>query len=124
MSETCQVIPKTTPTTVERPYKRWDPRLKVKIPVSIKRDGDWERLVSGNISVRGLFIETRHPLPRGETLQLSVLLVDSNERIALDAEVMHIVPPDDVHRIPGMGVKFKRADFEQRRRWRRFIDWV
>lgn len=111
----------------ERPYKRWDPRLRVRLSVNTWQEGDLtaNALMTGDISVRGLFVETRQPLPMGTLLNLGLLMVDKGERITLQACVAHIVPPDNRgHRPAGMGLKFVPMPYATRRRWRDFLEWL
>ncbi|HUT53262.1 MAG TPA: TIGR02266 family protein [bacterium] len=63
---------------------------------------------SQDLSLGGMFLETRKPFKVGTRLDLDFELPDTEARIRVKGEVVRIVPPDPLHRdqLPGMGITF------------------
>jgi len=63
---------------------------------------------SQDLSLGGMFLETRKPFSVGTRLELDFSLPDTEARIRIKGEVVRLVPPDPVHRdqVPGMGIIF------------------
>jgi len=114
-------VVKAVPAT----QRRHDPRLRVRLPVNLWDGTEWRRYTSGDVSLRGLYLETMEPLAVGTLVKLGLLLVDTQERVTIQGHVRHLLTPDQAERRPaGMGVKFDPTTPEARRRWRQFIRWL
>lgn len=119
------VEPAAQVPAVRKPYKRLDPRLRVRLPVNVWEGKEWRRDVCGDVSLRGLYLETLQPLEVGTVVRMSMLLVDKHERFTMDGHVRHVVLPHmAVARPAGMGIKFSSTTPVARRRWREFIRWL
>ena len=64
-----------------------------------------------NISRGGLFIQTDHPLPVGQTFTLDFFLSEIKTHVRCRAEVMWSRPPSPTVTLePGMGIRFLDLD--------------
>jgi uncharacterized protein (TIGR02266 family) len=65
---------------------------------------------SQDLSLGGIFLETRKPFPIGTRLDLDFSLPESDTRVQVKGLVVRIIPPDPVHRelVPGMGIEFSQ----------------
>ena len=117
-SESISIPPAARPISWRN--RRAELRLKVRMPVSLEQDSAIVARVSGDLSPRGFFMETTEPPPVGSRVKVSLLLVDTHERVTMEATVQHRIPPDHPGiRGPGVGLRFSSMTLKQRRRWRR-----
>jgi type IV pilus assembly protein PilZ len=78
---------------------------------------------SQDLSLGGMFLETRKPFAVGTRLDLDFSLPDTEARVRVKGEVVRIVSPDPVHRdlVPGMGIVFAALSPESQSRLESFL---
>lgn len=86
---------------------RRDERLSAELKVDYRTGGSFVTDYSANVSRKGVFIRTSHPLPVGEKVRLRLQLPEGDEPFALDGVVKWVCTVRDKDRHPpGMGVEF------------------
>jgi len=78
-----------------------------------------------NLSKGGLFLNTSKPLPKGEQLELILLLPDQTCEIAVSGQVMHSHYPREIRssdETPGMGIMFTTVEPNLKNTLGNFID--
>ncbi|MFO0625870.1 MAG: PilZ domain-containing protein [Polyangiales bacterium] len=106
------------------PNQRLDERYPHQVTVDLCWNRHRVRLVSCDVSYRGLFLATDTPPTLRQLVRLEILLSD-RETLTLHAMAVHLVPPNDPHgRVPGVGVQFYAVDRTAASRWGRYIDEV
>lgn len=65
-----------------------------------------------NISPGGMFIRTSEPREEGSMIYLQFSLRDGSKLIEGLGRVVHVNPPEDKSRTPGMGIEFVNFDDE------------
>jgi len=99
--------------------RRSSPRIP--IDIGVKRKGSrFFVKYSGDISKNGVFLNTAIPLPKGEKVELEILLNDG-EKLILEGEVLAQRPEE-----AGLGVSvvFTKVREEDRKRIEDFINSV
>jgi type IV pilus assembly protein PilZ len=78
---------------------------------------------SQDLSLGGMFLETRKPFAVGTRLELDFSLPDTEARLRVKGEVVRIVTPDPLHRdlVPGMGIIFAALTPESQSRLEDFL---
>lgn len=105
--------------------KRRAPRLPVRLEVFYGEHEPFTGYTAGysvNMSVGGLFLETRQPLQPGEKLELKFELVDGEPPVLCQGTVAWINCPENPakeNHPPGMGIEF--LDLEQERQLQKFL---
>ncbi len=92
--------------------RRKFPRIKLITKVT-HLDGDFfHYYYSFDLSVGGMFLETREPFPEGTSLRLEFPLPDMTGRVRTEGHVVRTIAPEDAGQdMPsGMGVKFSGLD--------------
>jgi type IV pilus assembly protein PilZ len=97
--------------------KREAPRISFSTMVNVKFESleEFTSLCSKNISVKGIFLETKDPLPIGSSVSLEFTISgDESPLIKVDGKVTRAVEsnPEDPSAIPGMGIEFLNLDLE------------
>jgi hypothetical protein len=86
--------------------KRRDNRIKKKLPVRFYYEGIAFHSVTGDMSRRGIFIETLHPCPEGKGINIEI--DDKSQRINLAGFIRWSKRNSDAHSpayAGGMGVQ-------------------
>lgn len=105
--------------------KRRGPRLPVRLEVFYGEHEPFTGYTAGysfNVSIGGLFLETRNPLPPGEKLELKFELIEGAPPVLCQGRVAWINCPENPCREnhpPGMGVEF--LDLDQERQLQKFL---
>lgn len=86
---------------------RRDERLSAELKVDYRAGGSFVTDYSANVSRKGVFIRTSHPLAVGEKVRLRLQLPEGDAPFALDGVVKWVCTVRDKDRHPpGMGVEF------------------
>ena len=101
--------------------KRNTPRAPIEIRVEYQRLNSFIADYTRDISRGGLFIKTDTPSAEGEECYVTLTFPKLEEPITLLATVRHVVQSDEPGE-PGMGLKFKFADPEEKRALARVVD--
>lgn len=106
------------------PNQRMDERYPHEVLVDLCWNRHRARLVTCDVSYRGLFLCTDTPPSLRQLVRLEILLSES-ETLSLHAMAVHVVPPGDPKgRLAGVGVQFYAVDRASASRWGRYIDQV
>ncbi len=94
--------------------ERKHPRTPVSLLVQYRFNSleDFLAEYATNLSPGGIFIATEDPSPVGTMLHLQFSLKDGSKLIEGLGRVVHVNPPDEKNRIPGMGIEFVNFDEE------------
>jgi type IV pilus assembly protein PilZ len=88
-------------------------RVPTRLAVSFSNEGDLARSLMGNLSRRGVFVRTDHPLEIGTRFELRIHVDDPPQDIAVQVEVIsHNVGPSCDSPASGMGLRLLEADDE------------
>jgi type IV pilus assembly protein PilZ len=88
-------------------------RVPTRIAVSFPTEGQLAGSLMTNLSRRGVFVRTEHPLEIGTRFELRIHVDDPPQDIAIAVEVVsQNVGPSYASREPGMGLRFLDADAE------------
>lgn len=104
--------------------RREEPRVAVRVGVTMSSDSNLYVGFADNVSEGGLFVATHELLPIGTTLELEFCLPDNDEPICSRAEVRwHRTASDPQNGVlPGFGACFVDVDSADRKRLEQFID--
>jgi Tfp pilus assembly protein PilZ len=106
------------------PNQRMDERYPHQATVDLCWNRHRVRLVTCDVSYRGLFLATDTPPTLRQLVRLEIQLSEG-ETLSLHAMAVHVVPPRDPKgRAPGVGVQFYAVDRAIASRWGRYIDQV
>lgn len=96
--------------------RRKHPRKKLVIKVTYIQGDAFHYYHTRDVSLGGMFLETRRPFPVGTLLDLDFSLPDKKERVEVGAEVVRTVAydPGNPGANPGMGVAFSRISARDR----------
>lgn len=88
--------------------RRRHPRVSLVTKVTHIVSDTFHYYYSRDLSLGGIFLETRKPFPPGTRLHLEFSLPHTMERIHAEGEVKRVVEPDLESRdlVPGMGIAF------------------
>lgn len=87
-------------------------RVPVRMRVSFRSEGELAESLMTNLSRRGVFIETEHPLAIGEHIELRIHVEHPDRELVVPAEVVsHVVGPRLSLR-RGMGLRLHDVDPE------------
>jgi len=94
--------------------RRQHPRVPLVIRVSHRLADAYMYYYSLDLSLGGMFLETRSPFPAKTRLSLDFQLPDRERRVAVEGEVVRTVTPDlnNPALEPGMGIAFTAIDAE------------
>ena len=99
------------------PNQRMDERYPHEVLVDLCWNRHRARLVTCDVSYRGLFLCTDTPPSLRQLVRLEILLSES-ETLSLHAMAVHVVPPGDPKgRLAGVGVQFYAVDRASASRW-------
>ncbi|HEX9401530.1 MAG TPA: TIGR02266 family protein [Anaeromyxobacter sp.] len=103
--------------------KRRAARLHHEIPIAYRTVGSFLSDWATNISLGGLFINTRNPLPVGTAVKILVQLPGASFPFQLGGRVTRVTEFDNhANMVPGMGVEFTDVDEPKRREIEAFVD--
>ena len=99
---------------MQRHERRRFPRVKLITKVTHIEGDFFHYYYSRDLSVGGMFLETREPFPLGTRLLLEFPLPGVTERVELRGEVVRLVSRSEASpaKPAGMGVKFDEPDQE------------
>jgi CheY-like chemotaxis protein/Tfp pilus assembly protein PilZ len=103
------------------------PRVFLRSEVYLRKGGDVRRMMTVNISLTGIFLETTEPLEVGETVTVHLTVPEPRKNIEVTARVTKIVTEEDMHKtglFPGMALEFLTLDLEDRRYIKKYIDYA
>jgi type IV pilus assembly protein PilZ len=110
--------------SVDPADRRASPRHAITLRVDYKRMNTFFADYAKNISKGGTFIRTNKPLDVGTEFVFVLSIPEQSEQLQLRGEVMWTV--DEAHateeRPPGMGIRFRFGDGEERRRLEGFVE--
>lgn len=94
--------------------KRKHPRTPLSLLVQFRCNSfdDFLAEYAINLSPGGMFIHTEEPREMGAMIYLQFSLADGSKLIEGLGRVVHVNPPQDKTRTPGMGVEFVNFDEE------------
>lgn len=92
--------------------KRKHERLPVRIRIQYRTSDQFFQDYIQNLSVGGIFIETKNPLSVGTKLKVQFSLPEMEEMITADGVVVHRLHGGRTHNLPsgGMGIQFAELD--------------
>ena len=107
------------------PQRRRDKRYLVELPISVKSGTTTRKLLTHNVSFRGLFVRTDDPPVPRTLLRLDAELPPNDERFRSHGMAVWIVTPEEAteEQPPGIGVQFYAMGAE-RIKWEAFILWA
>jgi len=103
------------------------PRVFLRSEVYLRRSGEVKRMMTVNISLTGIFLETTEPLEVGETVTVHLTVPVPRKNIEVTARVTKIVTEEEMHKtgmFPGMALEFLTLDLEDRRYIEEYIDYA
>ena len=103
--------------------RRRQPRVAVKLGVTLSSESNFFVGFTNNVSEGGLFVATHDLLPIGEQVQLQFQLPKEEEPISVDAEVRWHRPIASARdgAPPGFGAQFVEIDDGDHRRLQEFV---
>ena len=103
--------------------RRLSQRVKLIIKVTHVRGDFFHYYYSRDLSLGGIFLETREPFPAGATVVLEFPLPGISRRVSCQGQVIRVVLPveNDSSVVPGMGIQFNDMDEETRAMLAEFI---
>lgn len=104
--------------------RRASPRHAITLRVDYKRMNTFFADYAKNISKGGTFIRTNKPLDVGTEFVFVLSIPEQSEQLQLRGEVMWTVDESRAaaERPPGMGIRFRFADNEERMRLENFVE--
>ena len=104
---------------------RREARYRIRIPATLVRGPASNRVMSEDVSLRGLFLRTDLPLTLRQLVRIKIMVPPEAQIVETHGMIVHAVAPGNpVGRIPGIGVQFFAMDGPARVRWERFIRYV
>jgi uncharacterized protein (TIGR02266 family) len=101
----------------EHADQRGSLRVPARLAVSFSSLGQLVASLMTNLSRRGVFVETEHPLDIGTRVELRIQIQDTGETIEVPAEVVsQNLGPGFESEPPGMGMRFRDAGPEVEKR--------
>ena len=97
-------------------------RLQHELPVTYRTVGSFLSDWATDISQRGLFINTRNPLPVGTEVKLIIQIPGAAFPYDMVGRVARVVPLDAKTGAPGMGVEFVDLDGAKREHIQAFVE--
>jgi type IV pilus assembly protein PilZ len=104
--------------------RRASPRHAITLRVDYKRMNTFFADYAKNISKGGTFIRTNKPLDVGTEFVFVLSIPEQSEQLQLRGEVMWTVDEAQANeeRPPGMGIRFRFGDGEERKRLESFVE--
>lgn len=103
--------------------KRRAARLHHEIPIAYRSVGSFLSDWATNISRRGLFINTRKPLPVGTAVRILVQIPGASFPFQLGGRVTRVTEfANHANLVPGMGVEFTEIDDARMREIESFVE--
>ena len=98
-------------------------RIKLITKVTHVRGDFFHYYYSRDLSLGGIFLETREPFPAGATVVLEFPLPGISRRVTCPGKVVRVVLPveSDPSAVPGMGIQFTEMDEETKGMLAEFI---
>lgn len=104
--------------------QRLDDRYPAELVVALHWNRQCVRLLTSDVSYRGIFIRTDTPPLLRQLVRLEIELAPG-EMLSMHGMAVHVVKPGDkLRRDPGVGVQFYAIDRDAGLRWRRFVDQI
>lgn len=101
---------------------RREERLSAELKVDYRAGGSFVTDYSANVSRKGVFIQTSHPLPVGQKVRLRMQLPEGDAPFALDGVVKWVsASREQQEHPPGMGVEFIDLPDEAREQIERLV---
>ena len=103
--------------------RRLSQRVKLIIKVTHVRGDFFHYYYSRDLSIMGIFLETREPFQVGAPIVLEFPLPGISRRVSCQGQVIRVVLPveNDSSVVPGMGIQFNDMDEETRAMLAEFI---
>lgn len=105
---------------------RRDKRFRYHLPITVSRGGqEDERVLTHDVSFRGLFVRHDNPPPMRQLIRMSMFLPSTEYQIVLHGMVVHVVKPDNPYgKIPGFGICLYAVDRDTRAAWDTFVRYI
>src|SRR5437879_9263497 len=101
---------------------RREPRYKVHIYCTLVRGKEESRLITEDVSTRGLFLRTTNPPKLRQLVKIVLQLPQQREEVTFHGMATHVEPAESANgKVPGVGIQLYVADERQRSRWERFV---
>ncbi|MBN1882507.1 MAG: response regulator [Deltaproteobacteria bacterium] len=101
------------------------PRVFLRSEVYLRGKGEIQRMMTVDISLTGIFLETTNPVEVGETVTVHLTIPVPRKNIEVTARVTKIVTEEEMQKtglFPGMALEFLSLDLEDRRYIEQYID--
>lgn len=108
---------------MSRREQRSDERFPCEIPVELVSNRERVRLITTDVSYRGVFLRTDAP-PRLRQLLRLELTLPEGKVLKVHGMPVHLVGPGEGDRGSGVGVQFYAVDADTSATWGRFVDQV
>ncbi len=96
--------------------RRIDRRLPIRVLVEYESIDDFLIDYTANVSIGGMFIQTRDPLEVGTRFNLRLRIPDRAKPVETVGEVCWVLTPEDAGPMqPGMGIQFQELEGEDQR---------
>ncbi|MBN1959638.1 MAG: PilZ domain-containing protein [Deltaproteobacteria bacterium] len=104
------------------PEGRRDRRFRVQIPVTLSLSNKSLEIVTGDVSLRGLFLITEYTLKPSQFIRMDIILPFSNNKISLFGSVAYFVSPSkNNNQQVGAGVELYGNGPDELLLWKKFI---
>jgi Tfp pilus assembly protein PilZ len=109
---------------VGAPQRRRDTRYRVQIPLVLRCGGRTQKLVTEDVSFRGLFARTDTPPVLRQLIRIEAELPPAGVPFASHGMSVYVIEPANAEgRVPGVGIQFY-AMGPERTKWEAFINHV
>jgi Tfp pilus assembly protein PilZ len=106
-------------------HRREEPRFAVRLPLKILSSRDHDELFTWDVSFRGLFVETAHPLSLRQLVRFAITTPTTGRELVLHGMVAAVVGPNDPEGRPeGMGLSIYALEGETRGAWWGLVRFV
>lgn len=107
----------------DTPNQRQDERLPLELVATLHWNRQAMRLLSSDVSCRGLFLRTDTPPTLRQLVRIEVE-IGPGEVLSMHGMAVHVVQPGDPNHEAGVGVQFYAVERDVGLSWRRFVDQV
>jgi len=106
------------------PESRDDHRIPINLLVDYRSEGHYLFDFCKDLGTGGVFIQTKTPLPKGSTIELTFTIPDSKETLKTKGEIIWVQESGSQRgdQTPGMGVQFHQFNEDQRRVLEGFVE--
>ncbi len=101
---------------------RREERFPVRVPVTLRIGREIQKLYTGDVSFRGLFVCTDQPPTLRQLISIELFLPPHDELFTSHGMSVYVLEPgQEVDKLPGVGVQFYAQAEGQRRQWEQFV---